>query len=280
MKASYRFFKLFPVKILVFLFVSSKPLFAKGVDISETLFHHVLNSGDLELFPYLPAIKLPQWMSVHHFMLFFATILILILLAIAAKKSRVKPGKFVIGIETIILFVRDDVVYPVLGEEKGKKWMPFFSSMFIYLLVINYLGLIPAFKTATGNINVTGALAVIIFILTFIVGFREAGFGRFFKNLMPEGAPVPIGVFVAFLEFLSIFTRSIVLALRLFANMFAGHLAILSFIVLVFIISPLFSLVSIPFAVFTYTLEILIAFLQAYVFTLLSCIFIGMASSH
>ena len=264
----------------VVFFTAGSPLFAEDASISETLFNHVLNGRALELFPFLPAIDLPFNLTVHHFMILLAVVLILIVFGIASKKSSIKPGKMIIGIESVILFIRDDIVYPVMGEEKGKKWMAFFTSLFVFLFVVNILGLIPAFKTATGNVNVTSALAIIVFLLTFIVGFREIGVGRFFKNLFPEGAPVPIGVFVALLEFISIFTRSIVLSLRLFANMFAGHLAILSFLVLLFVISPFFGFVAVPFAVFTYTLEVLIAFLQAFVFTLLSCIFISMASSH
>ena len=264
----------------VFLFLAGSSLYAEEADVSETLFHHILNGDALELFPFTPEIHLPEGFSVHHFMLVFATLLILLLFGLATRKKALKPGKLLISMEALVLFVRDDVVNPVMGEEKGKKWLPFFVSLFVYLLFINILGLIPAFKTATGNINVTAALAIIIFLLTFVVGFREVGVFHFFKNLLPEGAPLPIGLFVALLEFLSLFTRSAVLSLRLFANMFAGHLAILSFLVLMFLISPFFGFVSVPFAVFTYTLEVLIAFLQAYVFTLLSCIFLGMASSH
>ncbi len=265
---------------LLFLLAGAFPLSAEEADISQTLFHHVLNGEELEIFPFLPAIHLPGTITVHQFMLLFSSLLILTLLFAGMKKKSIKPGKFLIGIESLILFVRDDVVYPVMGKEKGSRWLPFFTTLFLYLLVINILGLIPAFKTATGNINVTAALALIVFLLNFIVGFKDAGFFRFFKNLLPEGAPLGIGIFVAFLEFLSIFTRSVVLSLRLFVNMFAGHLAILAFLVLIFVISPFFGFVSVPFAVFTYVLEVLIAFLQAYVFTLLSCIFIGMASSH
>ena len=265
---------------LVFFLITAGPLFAEKSAVSETLFHHILNNDKLELFPFLPPIKLPFNITVHQLMLFIAVALIIILFSIAARKNSLRPGKMQISIETIILFIRDDVVYPVMGKEKGKKWMSFFTSLFVFLVVVNLLGLIPAFKTATGNINVTSAMAVIVFLLTFIVGFKEIGVAHFFKNLLPEGAPLPIAIFVALLEFVSIFTRSAVLSLRLFANMFAGHLAILSFLVLLFVVSPFFGFIAVPFAVFTYTLEVLIAFLQAFVFTLLSCIFISMASSH
>ena len=166
-----------------------------------------------------------------------------------------------------------------MGEERGEKWLPFFFTMFLFIAVMNMLGLIPAFKTATGNINVTTGIAVIVLLLTFIAGFKSLGFVHFFKNLYPEGTPVVIGIFVMLLELLSMFTKSMVLSLRLFANMFAGHLAILSFLVLIFVITPFFGFISVPFSVFTYTLEVLVGLLQAFVFTLLSCIFITMAST-
>ncbi len=143
------------------------------------------------------------------------------------------------------------MVYPVMDEKRGEKWLPFFFSLFIFLFTVNIIGLIPAFKTATGNINVTSAMALLVFILIFLAGFRNLGIPGFFRNMYPEGVSLPVGIFVAILEFVGIFTKSIVLSLRLFANMFAGHLAILSFLVLIFVISPLFGFVSVPFAVFT-----------------------------
>ena len=118
-----------------------------------------------------------------------------------------------------------------------------------------------------------------ILLLILIVGLKELGFGHFFRNLYPRGTPVPIGLFVAFLEFTGLFIKAMVLSLRLFANMFAGHLAILSFLVLMFVLSPFFAVISLPFALFTYTLEVLVALIQALVFTLLSCMFITLSSS-
>lgn len=263
------------------LFLGGTSLFAESseVDISGTLFHHILNGRSLDLFPGVPAVKLPFGISVHQFMLVLSVLLILLLFLVAARNKTMKPKGVRSVAESLVLFVRDDIVYPVMGEKRGEKWLPFFISMFLFLLTVNLIGLIPAFKTATGNINVTTAMAVVVFVLTFAVGFKELGVAGFFKNMYPEGVAPPIGIFVVLLEFIGLFTKSIVLSLRLFANMFAGHLAILSFLVLIFVISPFFSLVSLPFAVFTYVLEVLVALLQAFVFTLLSCIFITMAST-
>ncbi|RKX92689.1 MAG: ATP synthase F0 subunit A [Spirochaetes bacterium] len=263
------------------LFSGGTSLFAESgdVDISGTLFHHILNGRSVDLFPGVPAVTLPLGISVHQAMLFVSVVLILLLFLRAARNKSMKPKGVRSIAEIMILFVRDDIVYPVMGKERGEKWLSFFISLFVFLLTVNLIGLIPAFKTATGNINVTTAMAVIVFFLTFAVGFKELGVPGFFKNMYPEGVAFPIGIFVVLLEFIGLFTKSIVLSLRLFANMFAGHLAILSFLVLIFVISPFFSLVSVPFAVFTYVLEVLVALLQAFVFTLLSCIFISMAST-
>ncbi len=270
------------VKVVpVIVALTAKPLFAadESTDVSGTLFRHILNGSELEIFPFIPPVTLPFGISVHQFMLGLSVFLILSFVIFAIKKKTLKPRGAAVFVEILVLFVRDDVVYPVMGKEKGDRWLPFFLSQFIFLFTVNIIGLIPAFKTATGNINVTSAMALLVFLLTFLVGFKELGIPGFFKNMYPEGVSFPIGIFVVILEFIGIFTKSIVLSLRLFANMFAGHLAILSFLVLIFVISPFFGFVSVPFAVFTYLLEVLVAFLQAFVFTLLSCIFIMMAST-
>ena len=287
MKRSYQ-----SLILTVFFLVSlAFPLFAQEeassgdlsseqtVDISETLFEHVLDGHTLEIFPFLPEVELPSWLSMHRLMLVLAVILITGFYIAWIKKGDLKPRARTVFLESLVIFVRDDIVYPVMGEERGNKWLPFYSTMFLFLAAMNMLGLIPAFKTATGNINVTTAMAIIVLVITFIAGFKSLGIVQFFKNMFPEGTPLGIGLFVMFLEFLSIFTKSMVLSLRLFANMFAGHLAILSFLVLIFVITPLFGFVSLPFSVFTYTLEVLVGLLQAFVFTLLSCIFIMMAST-
>ena len=153
-------------------------------------------------------------MSVHQLMLILAVILIVGFFCLPVKKGVLKPRGITVFIESIVLFVRDDIVFPVLGKERGELWLPFFLTQFIFLFTVNVLGLIPSFKTATGNINVTSAMALMVFLLTFIIGFKDLGFLGFFKNLYPEGANLPIGIFVAFLEFISIFTKSLVLSLR------------------------------------------------------------------
>ncbi len=267
------------VKIFLLIPVAS---FANEAEpnVSDALFHHVLNSNTLQLFPFLPTITLPFGITVHLLMLWFSAGLILALFVPAFKKRQLKVSLFSAALESVVLFVRDDIVYPIMGDKRGEAWLPFFSTLFLFLLAINYLGLIPAFKSATGNINVTTALSIIIGLLIFTIGLKNLGVVHFFSNMYPKDAPLPIGIFVMILEFLGLFIKIGVLSLRIFANMFAGHLAILSFLVLIFVLSPFAVMISVPFAVFTFTLEVLVALIQALVFTLLSCIFITMASSE
>jgi len=271
--------QLFSVILILFLLFSAFPAFAAEDDVSDTLFHHVLNGNEITLFPTAPAVTLPFGMSMHLLMLLLSVALISGLFLFSVKKGVLKPKGMLVLLESIVLFVRDDIVYPIMGEKRGEVWLTFFSTQFIFLSVINLLGLIPIFKSAMGNINVTSAMALMVFLLMFGIGIKNLGVFNFFKNFYPEGVSWPLGIFVALLEFVGIFTKSIVLSLRLFANMFAGHLAILSFLVLIFVINPFFGFVAVPFAVFTYTLEVLVALLQAFVFTLLSCIFIMMSST-
>ena len=263
------------------IFVPRSLLFCaeEGHDISEVLFHHVLNSNTLSLFPGVPDIPLPFGITVHLLMLILASFILIFLFVPSFRKPVLKVKGLRSALEALVLFVRDDIVYPVMGEERGEKWLPFFSTLFMFILMLNLLGLIPAFKSATGNINITTALASMIMVLIFVIGLKNLGPIGFFKNMYPEGSPAAIGIFVLLLELVSTFIKSMVLSLRIFANMFAGHLAILSFLVLIFILSPFFAGISLPFSLFIYILEVLVAVIQALVFTLLSCIFITMASS-
>lgn len=236
-------------------------------DVSTILTEHILDS------------KTPLGVGVHALMVLLALVLISAAFLWAFRKPTLKPKGLTLALEWLVVFLRDDLVYPVMGARRGRPWLPFFTGLFVFILTLNLLGLIPLFKTATGNLAVTSALALIVLVLIFAVGFSKLGPFGFFTNLYPEGSPLAIGLFVAFLEFVGLLTKSVVLSLRLFANMFAGHLAILSFLVLMVIVHPAFMAVSLPFAVFTYLLEVLISLIQALVFTLLSCLFIQMAST-
>ncbi len=260
----------------------SAPVFAEEEmsPIAESLFEHVLDGNKIQLLPYLPELTLPFGMTVHMLMLVLTVVVILIFFMSAFLKPKSRPGPLALALEAIVVFIRDDIVYAIMGEKRGQNWLAFFSTLFLMILVANFLGLIPAFKAATGSLSVSSALAVMILVIIFFVGIRRLGIYLFFKNFFPKEIAPALSFFIAILEFITTFVKTMVLSLRLFANMFAGHLAILAFIEMMFVLSPAIGFVTIPFAVFTYTLEVLVAILQAFVFTLLSCIFINMASTR
>lgn len=190
-------------------------------------------------------------------------------------------------LEPIILFVRDDIAKIGIGEDKYEKYTPFLLTLFFFILINNLLGLIPIFPggaNITGNIAVTMVLAVITFIITTVSGNK-----MYWKHIFnPPGIPwwlkFPIPL-ISFTEFTGIFIKPFVLMVRLFANISAGHIIALSFFALIFIFgekSPLMgygvSPLSIAFTVFMSFLDLLVAFIQAYVFTLLSALYFGMAT--
>lgn len=183
-------------------------------------------------------------------------------------------------LEVLIKFIRDEVAMAAIGP-KYKKYVPYLLTMFFFILLGNLLGLVPWGVTATSNIMVTGALAIITF---FIVQF--SGNKSYWTHIFwPPGVAVPIKLILIPVEVLGIFTKPIALAFRLFGNMVSGHLAIVSVLGLIFVTSAKISLfvggVFIPFSmaitIFIYLLKLLVSFIQAYIFVMLSAVFIGMA---
>jgi F-type H+-transporting ATPase subunit a len=254
--------------------------------LADTLFEHVTDAPHWMPVPGLAALPLPilslgriQWqMTEHGFMVALVAAGLLALFIPLFIAGRQTPRGISALLEMAVLFVRDDIVFPIMGEARGRYWLSFFTTLFFFILGCNLLGLIPAFKTATGNINVTAALSIMIFVLIFAVGMRRLGPIRFFRSMCPSGMPLPISLLVGFFELLGTMIKAVALALRLFANMFAGHMAIIVFLALMFLLNPFAGLFSGPFALFIYLLEFMIAFIQALVFTLLSCLFITMTS--
>ncbi|HEU0064226.1 MAG TPA: F0F1 ATP synthase subunit A, partial [Flavisolibacter sp.] len=182
------------------------------------------------------------------------------------------------AIEPIIEFVRDDVAKPNLGR-KYKKYMPYLLTIFFFILINNIVGLIPGTANVTGNIAFTLVLGLISFVVI-LISTNWHYWGHIFWPPVPHGVkPIMIPV-----EILGIFTKPFALIIRLFANMIAGHIIIICLISLIFIFGNLssgvgwgFSPVSIAFTVFIYFIEILVAFIQAYIFTALTAVFIGQA---
>lgn len=220
------------------------------------------------------------------FALLGALIVLLIFTRLAARYKQgighktAPRGVFQNLFETLIIFIRDEVAKPNLGDDY-RRYLPFLLTIFFFILVCNLLGLVPFGATATSNIMITSVLAAFTFIITQFNGSKDH-----WKHVFwPPGVPVMVKPILIPVEIMGLFTKPIALAIRLFANMTAGHLVILSLIGLIFTFSTLFgqgagygvSIVSVAFALFVALLEVLIAFIQAYIFTILSALFIGMA---
>jgi F-type H+-transporting ATPase subunit a len=172
------------------------------------------------------------------------------------------------------VFIRDDVAIPNLGEKDGLQFTPMLCTIFFFILTLNLLGIIPLFETATSNINVTFSLAFLIFVLLVFGTLLRNGLNGMWHALIPSTLPKWLIPFFLIIEIASICVRSVALMIRLFANMIAGHMVIMSFLGLIII----FGWIAFPaifLAIFIYCLEVFIALLQAYIFILLSAVFIG-----
>ena len=226
------------------------------------------------------------------FALLFSTILLSLIFISVASAYKRREGQAPSGLqsllEPLILFVRDDIAKSSIGHHY-EKFTPFLLTVFFFILINNLLGLIPIFPggaNVTGNIAVTGVLALFTFSLTTISGNK--GYWKHIFNApgVPWWLKLPIPL-MPVVELVGVFTKPFVLMVRLFANITAGHIIILGFMSLIFIFGNMApgagygaSLVSVPFAIFMGLLEFLVAFIQAYVFTLLSAIYFGMATEE
>ncbi len=245
----------------------------KAFDLQEYIMHHVANSDKWSL-PFLSPISLPEWLTLHGLMMLLCGGLLIVLFCFVYRKDRMVPTGMTNVLEALIIFIRENIADSCLGKEEGRKMMPLLCTFFFFILGMNLMGLIPIFASATANVNVTGALAFIT--LSFMIGgsIYKNGIKGFFSALIPSGIPLPILFMIVPLEIIGLFVKAFALTLRLFANMLAGHIVILTLVGLVVLIGYV-ALPSIILAVMIMLLEILVAFLQAFIFTLLSALFIG-----
>jgi len=197
-------------------------------------------------------------------------------LAIAVRRSYGEVPKGIAAVaETYVVFIRDNLVYPNFGAAIGRGFLSFFCTLFIFILGANLLGLIPIFSTATGNVSVTAGLATIFMFTCLGAILKLRGLHGLKAAFIPHGLPEWLIPIMAVMEVISFFSRVFALTIRLFCNLLAGHIVIYSLLGMV----VLFGWAATPavlMAVLMYFFEVFVAFLQAYIFTLLSAIFMNM----
>ena len=224
-----------------------------------------------------------------------AVVLMLVLLFAFKKKqsaSLVPQGRFVNAMEYLVEFVRDDMCKGLLGDT-WRKHFPFIASLFLVVLANNIVGIIPGCKPGTGTISTTGALAIVSFVYFIVCGIRKHGALGYAKSLAPAGVAFPLNAVVWLIEVFSTILRLITLAVRLFCNLFAGHVVMGTFAILASLffqpVLTAFSVAAVAQAgasvmwvlilLVIYVVEIMVAAIQAYVFALLSAVYIQIAES-
>ncbi len=257
---------------------------AEPFNAGDMILEHILDSRTLDLPPFghvqLPVLHLFGYdlpITKHVVMMWVAALILLGVGLAAARVHRMSPGKVGHLIEMVLLFIRDEIAIPNIGEH-GVRFVPYLLTTFLFILLCNLLGLVPYGSTATGNISVTAALAVMAFVMIQAAGIREYGLVKHLRHLVPQGVPLWLSPVMIVVEIFGTLAKPFALCIRLFANMMGGHVVILSLLGLIFILNTAtVAAVSVPFALFIDLLELLVAFIQAYIFTMLTSLFIGMS---
>ncbi|MYC65384.1 MAG: F0F1 ATP synthase subunit A [Acidobacteriia bacterium] len=251
--------------------------------IADVIMHHIANSQihlPAWLEPYLHSTVEMLGISKAVLMMLIASATLIVLTGIFLRRPRggqEAPSGMTNALEMLVVFVRDEIAIGNMGEKWGRRFTPFLLTLFFFILTCNLLGMVPGGFTATSNLNVTGALAVMSFLTFLVTGMVALGPIGYFKHMVPEGTPLAIAPVVILLEIISMLVRPVALMIRLGANMTAGHIVILIILGFIFLFqSVVVSAVSVPLAAAIMLLEIIVAFIQAYVFTLLTALYVGM----
>jgi ATP synthase subunit 6 len=256
----------------------------KGGGVSEDIFEHVADEVWVPLGFWVGAHYIDLSITKHVINMWIAAGILLLVLAAGVRRRALIPKGGYNLLETFVMFVRDEIAEKNIGDHAA-QYTPYLCSAFFFILFMNLTGLLPipaiagkfpGISTATGNLGVTMVLALFTFVLTQIAGMRAQGALGYWTHLVPEGVPKWLFPIMVPVEILGLFTKPFALTVRLFANMVAGHIVIFFLIALTVLISPFIAPVSVAFALGIYLLEIFVALVQAYVFTMLSAVFIGM----
>lgn len=237
------------------------------------IMHHVKDSSVFTLMPNVH-FELPEPLSLHGIMLVFSAFLLLVAFGFLYRKQDAVPTGFTNMLESFVAFIRNDVSIAYLGPEDGRKFAPLFLTFFFMIVTMNLVGLVPCFASPTSNISVTAALALVTLFFMIFGAMYRTGVVGFFKGFIPHGIPVWVLFVLVPIELLGLFIKAGALAIRLFANMLAGHIVVFNLLGLI-VVFGMYAIPSIAMALGIYLLEVFVALLQAYIFTLLSAIFIG-----
>ena len=287
-----------------------------GFNAGAVIIDHVSNSPIDHPLIHLPTVLGVDFSVTKHVLMLWLVAAALFILITAAVRRYLRqdqrvPSGFMAALEAAVEFIRDTIVRPNVGNKWVDAWTPLLLTLFVFILGANVIGLIPVFDvlsllnhtvihapeesffarvlhggtTATGNFNVTAALATISFVSIIVAGARAHGFVQHWKNMVPHGLPLPVTIMLIPIEIMGMFVRPFALTMRLAANMTGGHIAILAILSFVFIFAEMSAGLgvavglglSLPLAVGISALEIIVVLVQAYVFTLLTAVFIGMA---
>jgi F-type H+-transporting ATPase subunit a len=279
----YKVFDLPKIIIDDSFYFYSSPQAMEEAGVFTEVHHHIVRADNHED----PALNLSPTNLV--FFQWMAMFILLVAFFFVGRKYKKNPKKAPSGfqnmIEVLVVFIRDEIVRPNVNSDAAARYLlPYHIGLFFFILTLNLFGLMPGGHTATGALAVTGALAITAYFVINITAIKEAGLGSWLKHLL-GGAPVWLAPIMIPIEIISMFVKPFALTIRLFANMTAGHVVLYSLVGLIFfftlssgmtaglVIAP----ISVAFSVFMYVLELLVALLQAYIFTILVAVFVGLA---
>ena len=216
-------------------------------------------------------------LSTHLVMLWVVCAIVTAVLSLAANSNGVLRG----AVEAVVLYLRDEVLHSIFHEHTD-TYLPYFLTLFFFILTCNLIGLVPGAHAITANITVTAALATCTFLLIQFAGIKEQGPISYVKHIVPGGVPLALWPVLFAIECFGMLAKCISLSIRLFANIIAGHIVSLAFLSLIFIFAEGSKMVglavspaAVGLALFVYTMDVLVAFLQAYIFTMLTALFVG-----
>ena len=259
---------------------------AEVFNAGDLIMHHIIDGREIEN-PFTGTVyTLPIWevwgvdisLSRNIVMMWIASAILLVLVALAVRRVREPVPRGLRSVfEIFALYIRDEVARKAIGEG-ADRYVNYLLTTFFFILACNLFGLVPGMATATGSISVTAALALLAFAVVQASGIRKFGVVQHFKNLIPHGVPWWIVPLLIPIELLSMFARPFALCIRLFANMTAGHVVIIALVSLIFVFKTAWvATVAVPFVLFIDLLELLIGFIQAFIFTMLTALFIGLS---